>query len=91
MSFNVIRENKVLSKISESTVYNLLHGPRKSSRDQSHIVWQVCLLIWRLSFCTLSFGGLSSPLIKKCFSILNLFEAVRLTIKTKVFADETNS
>ena len=34
------------------------------------------LLIWRSSVCTLSFDGLKSPLLKKCFSDLNLYEAV---------------
>ena len=43
--------------------------------------WQVCdttrLLIWRLSVCTLPFDGLKSPLLKKCFSDLNLYEEVK--------------
>ena len=30
----------------------------------------------RSSVCTLSFDGLNSPLLKKCFSDLNLYEAV---------------
>ena len=35
------------------------------------------LLFWRLSVCTLSFDGLKSPLLMKCFSNLNLFQAVK--------------
>ena len=36
----------------------------------------VQLLIWRSAVCTLSFDGLKSHLLKKCFSDLNLYEAV---------------
>ena len=30
-----------------------------------------------MSVCTLSFDGLKSPLLKKCFGDLNLYEAVK--------------
>ena len=63
----------------------------KSSRNKSHIVWQVCdaarLLIWRLSVCTLSFDGLKPHLLKKCFSDLILYEAVKpsgLTVQLNI-------
>ena len=31
---------------------------------------------WRSSVCTLSFYGLKSPLVKKCFSDLNLYKTL---------------
>ena len=46
-------------------------------------------------FVPLPLDGLKSPLLKKCFSDLNLYEAVKssgLVVQLKlVFADETNS
>ena len=43
--------------------------------------WQVCdtvrLLILGLSVCTLSFVGLKSPLLMKCFRDHDLYEAVK--------------
>ena len=48
----------------------------------------VCLFDVLISVCTHSFDGLKSPLLKKCFSDLNLYEAfkssdlvVQLTLK----------
>ena len=68
-------------QLGTQKVLNLCHAPHKSSRNQSGIVWQVCntacLFTWRLSVCTLSFDGFKSPLLKKFFSDLNLYKAVR--------------
>ena len=51
---------------------NLYHGLCLSSRNHSHIDWQVYdtayLRKWRLSGCTLSFNSLKSPLLKKCLN-----------------------
>ena len=38
--------------------------------------WSAIQPVCRLSACTLSFDGFKSPLLKKCFSDLNLYEAV---------------
>ena len=42
----------------------------------SHHGITLILLGRSTSVCTLSFDGLKSPLLKKCFSDLNLYEAV---------------
>ena len=51
---------------------NLYHGLYYSSRNHSHIYWQVCdtayLRIRRISGCTLSFKSLKSPLLQKCLN-----------------------
>ena len=70
-------KDSLLLKIKKQEIF----GPVKSSKNHSHIVWQVCdtacLLFWRLFACNLSFDSLKSSILKKCFSNLNLYKAVK--------------